>query len=108
MLAFLLDRCCADPALGTRWISAENAGDTRTARISCFSLYRRHGRFTRMGFDFRDSRHIDTPLAAYIGESVVLRYDPRDAAEVRVFYNDCRFHLNRRLRGRLIGAQSTF
>ena len=51
------------------------------------------------GIRFQGLRHIDTPLAAYIGESVVLRYDPRDAAEVRVFYNDCRFHLNRRLRG---------
>jgi putative transposase len=26
-------------------------------------------------------------LAAYIGESVTLRYDPRDAAEVHVFYH---------------------
>ena len=25
---------------------------------------------------------------AYVGESVVLRYDPRDVAEVRVFYRD--------------------
>jgi putative transposase len=27
-------------------------------------------------------------LAAYVGESVILRYDPRDVAEVRVFYHD--------------------
>jgi putative transposase len=27
-------------------------------------------------------------LAAYVGESVVIRYDPRDMAEIRIFYQD--------------------
>jgi putative transposase len=40
------------------------------------------------GIRFQGLRYIDTTLAAYIGESVTLRYDPRDAAEVRVFYRD--------------------
>jgi putative transposase len=40
------------------------------------------------GIRFQGLRYIDTTLAAYIGESVMLRYDPRDAAEVRVLYND--------------------
>jgi putative transposase len=31
-------------------------------------------------------RYIDPTLAAYVGESVVLRYDPRDVAEVRLFH----------------------
>lgn len=31
---------------------------------------------------------MDPTLAAYVGESVILRYDPRDIAEVRVFYED--------------------
>jgi putative transposase len=31
---------------------------------------------------------MDPTLAAYVGESVVLRYDPRDVAEMRVFYQD--------------------
>ena len=31
-------------------------------------------------------RYIDPTLAAYVGESVVLRYDPRDLAEVRLFH----------------------
>ena len=31
-------------------------------------------------------RYIDPTLAAYVGESVVLRYDPRDMAEVRLFH----------------------
>ncbi|MCW3097529.1 MAG: Integrase catalytic region [Chthonomonadaceae bacterium] len=33
-------------------------------------------------------RYIDPTLAAYVGEDVVLRYDPRDIAEVRVFYQN--------------------
>jgi putative transposase len=33
-------------------------------------------------------RYLDPTLAAYVGESVVLRCDPRDMAEVRVFYHD--------------------
>src|SRR5438552_13023938 len=40
------------------------------------------------GIRFQGLRYIDTTLAAYIGESVLLRYDPRDLAEVRVFYQD--------------------
>jgi putative transposase len=31
-------------------------------------------------------RYIDPTLAAYVGEDVVLRYDPRDMAEVRLFH----------------------
>jgi putative transposase len=40
------------------------------------------------GIRFQGLRYIDATLAAYIRESVTLRYDPRDAAEVRVFYQD--------------------
>jgi putative transposase len=31
-------------------------------------------------------RYIDPTLAAYVGETVLLRYDPRDIAEVRLFH----------------------
>lgn len=33
-------------------------------------------------------RYIDSTLAAYVGETVLLRYDPRDIAEVRLFHQD--------------------
>ena len=33
-------------------------------------------------------RYLDPTLAAYVGESVIIRYDPRDVAEIRVFYQD--------------------
>ena len=38
------------------------------------------------GVRFLGMRYIDPALAAYVGESVVLRYDPRDVAEVRLFH----------------------
>jgi putative transposase len=42
----------------------------------------------RDGLWFLGQRYMDPTLAAYVGESVILRYDPRDVAEVRVFYHD--------------------
>ncbi|MES9739128.1 Mu transposase C-terminal domain-containing protein [Peribacillus frigoritolerans] len=40
------------------------------------------------GIHFQGLRYIDTTLAAYVGETVVIRYDPRDLAEIRVFYEN--------------------
>src|SRR6516225_10093696 len=40
------------------------------------------------GIRFMGLRYIDPTLAAYVGEDVLLRYDPRDMAEIRVFYQD--------------------
>ena len=38
------------------------------------------------GIKLMGMRYIDPTLAAYVGEEVLLRYDPRDVAEIRVFY----------------------
>jgi putative transposase len=38
------------------------------------------------GIRFSGLRYIDPTLAVYVGEDVLLRYDPRDVAEVRVFH----------------------
>ena len=43
-------------------------------------------RVHRDGIRFSGLRYIDPTLAAYVGEEVLLRYDPRDIAEVRVFH----------------------
>jgi putative transposase len=43
-------------------------------------------RVHRDGIRFSGLRYIDPNLAAYVGEEVLLRYDPRDVAEVRVFH----------------------
>ena len=63
-------------------------------------------RVSRDGIRFLGMRYIDTTLAAYVGEDVVLRYDPRDVAEVRVFHQD-RF-LCRAVCQELAGATVTF
>jgi putative transposase len=39
------------------------------------------------GIHFQSLRYLDLTLAAYVGESVILRYDPRDMAEMRVFHD---------------------
>jgi putative transposase len=40
------------------------------------------------GIHFQSLRYISTTLAAYVGETVTLRFDPRDLAEIRVFHED--------------------
>lgn len=40
----------------------------------------------RDGIRFQSLRYVDPVLAAYVGENVTLRYDPRDLAEVRIYH----------------------
>jgi putative transposase len=40
------------------------------------------------GIRFRGLRYLDLTLAGYVGEDVTIRYDPRDMAEIRVYYQD--------------------
>jgi len=40
------------------------------------------------GIHLHGLRYIDLTLAAYVGEDVVIRFDPRDMAEIRVFYQE--------------------
>ena len=42
----------------------------------------------RDGVHFQGLRYIDPTLAAYVGEPVTIRYDPRDLAEIRVFHRN--------------------
>ena len=39
------------------------------------------------GIHFQGMRYLDLTLAAYVGESVIIRYDPLDMAEIRVFHD---------------------
>jgi putative transposase len=41
----------------------------------------------RDGVHFQGLRYLDPTLAAYVGEPVTIRYDPRDIAEIRVFHH---------------------
>lgn len=45
-------------------------------------------RVQRDGIHFLGLRYLDTTLAAYVGEPVTIRYDPRDVAEIRVFHRN--------------------
>jgi putative transposase len=40
------------------------------------------------GIHFQGLRYLDPTLAAYVGEPVTIRYDPRDLAELRIFHSD--------------------
>lgn len=42
----------------------------------------------RDGISFQGLRYLDTTLAAYVGEAVTIRYDPRDLSEIRVFHQN--------------------
>ncbi|MEA2595266.1 MAG: putative transposase, partial [Thermomicrobiales bacterium] len=45
-------------------------------------------RVQRDGIRFAGFRYLDPTLAGYVGETVTVRYDPRDLAEIRVFHQD--------------------
>ena len=59
------------------------------------------------GIHFQGFRYLDTTLAAYVGEDVTIRYDPRDMAELRIYFGDmflCRA-INPELAGETIGLK---
>ncbi|MDJ0899843.1 MAG: Mu transposase C-terminal domain-containing protein [Xenococcus sp. MO_188.B8] len=45
-------------------------------------------RIHRDGIRFQGLRYIDPLLANYVGEDVAIRYDPRDMAEIRIYYQN--------------------
>ena len=49
----------------------------------------RQRRVQRDGVRLNGLRYIATALAAYVGESVTVRYDPADMAEIRIYHQDC-------------------
>jgi putative transposase len=42
----------------------------------------------RDGIRFACTRYVSPVLAAYVGEDVTIRYDPRDVGEIRVYHDD--------------------
>lgn len=40
----------------------------------------------REGIKFQGLRYFSTTLVGYVGQDVVIRYDPRDMAEIRIFH----------------------
>jgi len=49
---------------------------------------RKTRRVQQDGIRFEGYRYIDTTLAGYVKEDVLIRYDPADLAEIRVYYQD--------------------
>lgn len=59
------------------------------------------------GIFFQGLRYLDPALIAYVGEDVVIRYDPRDLAEIRVYHENifiCRA-VNQALAGHTVGLK---
>ena len=44
-------------------------------------------RVQRDGIHLHGLRYFSTTLAAYVGEPVTIRYDPRDLAEIRIYHH---------------------
>jgi putative transposase len=42
----------------------------------------------RDGIHFQGLRYSHATLAAYVGDAVTIRYDPRDLSEIRVFHHE--------------------
>ena len=73
--------------MGTRWILATHARQRRTTG----PLIDSRGPYAQ-GPDgwhsLHNFRYLSLTLAAYVGEEVTIRFDPRDMGEIRVFYRD--------------------
>ena len=82
---------------GSRAVCSPHGGILGAARPAA-SDGRQERKIQPDGVRFQGMRYIDPTLAAYVGESVVLRYDPRDMAEVRLFHRGTSFSAARSAR----------
>ncbi len=57
-------------------------------------------------FNFNGPRYPDLALSAFVGETVTIRYDPRDIAEIRVWHQDT--FLCRAIDPELVAGSVTF
>ncbi len=100
-----------DAAIGAYIVSTYNARPHRAIGIAPVEAWRGDGWLPRMpetlaeldallvmvaksrtvhrdGIRFEGLRYFDPTLAAYVGEPVTIRYDPRDMGEIRVFHRN--------------------
>lgn len=45
-------------------------------------------RVQRDGVRFQGFRYISTVLAGFVGETVMVRYDPRDHSEIKIYFDE--------------------
>lgn len=76
--------------LHERWEREDScrACRSRWSSSTCCSIVVKARKVYPEGFQFQGPRYDDPILAAYVGEAITLRYDPRDMAEVRVFHQN--------------------
>lgn len=48
----------------------------------------KHRTVQRDGIHFQGQRYLSTTLAPFVGQTVTIRYDPRDLSEIRVYDHD--------------------
>jgi len=100
-----------DRSLGTFLVGTYNARVHREIRVAPQAAWSGNGWLPRMpnsledldlllisvaktrtvhrdGIHFQGIRYMDPTLAAYVKETVTIRYDPRDVAEIRVFHRN--------------------
>ena len=72
--------------LGDGWLP--RMPDSMEALDMLLVMVAKHRIVHRDGIHFQGLRYIDPTLAAYVGEPITIRYDPRDLAEIRVFHRN--------------------
>ena len=70
--------------LGSGWLP--RMPDSLEALDLLLVLVAKARQVRRDGIHFQGLRYLSPTLAAYVGEAVTIRYDPRDIAEIRVFH----------------------
>lgn len=96
-VAWLLDEYHARVHSETKWVPQERweAGgflprmpDSLERLDLLLLIVAKTRRVQQDGIHFQGHRYLDPVLASYVKEEVVIRYDPADMAEIRVFYHD--------------------
>jgi putative transposase len=106
-----LDIAAAERAIGSYIIEGYNHGQHGTTEKAPVSLWASGGflpqlpasadvldellvytdrprKVQRDGIHFNGMRYLSTTLAGFVGETVLIKYDPRDMATVKVYHND--------------------
>jgi putative transposase len=82
-------RSVSEPAAHRKWPSGSRLKALGRASVATLDLLlltvAKTRRVHQDGGRFQSLRSIDPTLAAYVGEDVPIRYDPRDMAEIRVY-----------------------
>ena len=74
--------------MGRRRLSPPAALRASNTSICCCLTVAKSRKVRPDGIHFQGLRYLDLTLAAYVGESVIIRYDPRDMAEIRIFHHN--------------------